>query len=88
MELEFSVQENQINLISNLELMKQNLDQKNMLFTHIVEKFWMLLRKVRRMELKLFNGIIMEERINYSISVSPITLHHLHQKWIDYDYLS
>lgn len=37
------------------------------------------------MDAKLFNGIIMVEKINYLISVIPVTLHHLHHNWIDYE---
>ena len=71
------------NQINSSELMKVNQDPKNMCFILIVVRFWMLLKKERKMEHKLFNGIIMVAKINCLISVNPVTSHHPHQKWID-----
>lgn len=45
-----------------------------------VEKFWIVLDVEKKMEHKLYNGILMEEKISYGIFVILKKLHHHHLK--------
>ena len=72
------------NLTRNLELKKKRLERKNTSFTLFVERYWISVEPVRKMELKSFNMITVEARINFGISVtlktSPLHLLKLNDK--------
>ena len=71
-------------LINASVFMKQNQDQNSTLYIPFVGKFLIVVKKERKMELRLFNGIIMVVTIKDGIFVNLITLHLHLRKSIDF----
>lgn len=71
-------------LINASVSMKQNQDQNSTSYIPFVGKFLIVVKKERKMELRLFNGIIMVVTIKDGIFVNLITLHLHLRKSIDF----